>query len=175
MLVCVGVITGVKGVRGLLKVKSFTQHPEDLLAYGPLLTHNGEKSYTLKLAEKPASDLLIVSCENITDRTQAEKLRGTELYLSRNTFPQLDEEEFYYVDLIGLTAIDETETKVGSVIAVQNYGAGVFLELQDSENNILTVPFSHDAVPQVDLPQKTLVVIRRFILDSQDTKQETPE
>ena len=154
--VCLGVITGVHGVRGLVKVKSFTEVPEDVAAYGPLTDEDGERVLTLTVTGR-SKDALLVRFEGVADRDQAQALKGTRLYVARDVLPALDEEQTYYhADLLGLAAEDRDGHPLGRVAAVHNFGAGDILEL-DGEGRRL-VPFTRQAVPVVDLEGGRLVV-----------------
>ncbi len=153
---CLGVITGAHGVRGLVKVKSFTEVPEDVAAYGPLTDEGGARVFTLTVTGR-SKDALLTRVEGVTDRDQAQALRGTRLYVPRDVLPALDEEETYYhADLLGLAAEDPEGRPLGRVAAVHNFGAGDLLEL-DGEGRRL-VPFTREAVPVVDLDGGRLVI-----------------
>ncbi len=154
--VCLGVITGAHGVRGLVRVKSFTEVPEDVAAYGPLSDEDGARVLTLFVTGR-SKDALLARVEGVVDRDQALALKGTRLYVPRDVLPALDEEQtFYHADLLGLAAEDPEGRPLGRVVAVHNFGAGDILEL-DGEGRRL-VPFTRQAVPVVDLDGGRLVV-----------------
>ncbi len=154
--VCLGVITGAHGVRGLVRVKSFTEVPEDVAAYGPLSDEDGARVLTLFVTGR-SKDALLARVEGVVDRDQALALKGTRLYVPRDVLPALDEEQtFYHADLLGLAAEDPEGRPLGRVVAVHNFGAGDILEL-DGEGPRL-VPFTRQAVPVVDLEGGRLVV-----------------
>lgn len=102
-LVCVGVITTVHGVRGNVKVKSFTRNAADFAGFGTLCDASGRRSFDVKIVGE-SKGIFLVQIDGITDRTAAEALRGTELYVARDKLPETAENEFYYADLIGMTA-----------------------------------------------------------------------
>ena len=155
-MILVAVISGAHGIRGALKIKTFTETPENILNYNPLKDNKGHP-YILKLLRGGTPDRLIVSMEGVDNRNQAEQLRGTKLYIDRAQLPALEEEEFYYADLVGLPVQDIEGHQVGKIQAVNNFGAGDFLEISiDVFNNDLqvdprgyTIPFTKEAVPQV--------------------------
>jgi len=154
--VCLGVITGAHGVRGLVRVKSFTEVPEDVAAYGPVTDEDGARAFTLSVTGH-SKHALLARVEGVADRDQAQALKGTRLYVARDAMPALDEEETYYhADLLGLAAEDRDGCPLGRVAAVHNFGAGDILEL-DGEGRRL-VPFTRKAVPVVDLKGGRLVV-----------------
>ena len=130
--VCVGVITGAHGVRGAVRLKSFTAEPEDVAGYGPLEDERGERRFALRIVGS-AKGVLIAAISGIDDRDRAEALRGLRLYLPRSALPPTDEEEYYHADLIGLDAALADGTPIGTVRAVHDFGAGDTLEIERAE------------------------------------------
>src|SRR4051812_31080869 len=132
--VCVGVITGAHGVRGAVRLKSFTAEPEDVAGYGPLEDERGERRFVLRLVNSArggsAKGVLVAAISGIDDRDRAEALRGLRLYLPRSALPPTGEEEYYHADLIGLVVALPDGTAVGTVRAVHDFGAGDTLEIQ---------------------------------------------
>ena len=158
---CVGKIVGVHGVRGLVRIKSFTERPEDLVAYGPLGDKAGKRAFEITLKGR-AKGVLLAALAGVGDRDQAKALQGTELYVERSALPALAEaeDEFYQADLIGLAAEDSAGRPLGRVRAVHNFGAGDLIELAGAgvPGGSLMVPFTRAAVPTVDLATGRLVV-----------------
>ena len=158
--ICVGIMVGAHGVRGLVKVKTFTEDPADVAAYGPVGDKSGKRRWTLQVTG-PApgkSDVVLVRVEGVTDRDAAQALHGTELYVERSALPALAEEEtFYHADLIGLRVEDRDGRALGSVTAVENYGAGDLLEVEAPDGKSLLLAFTKAAVPLVDLAGGRLV------------------
>lgn len=155
--VTLGVIVGVHGVRGLVRVKSFTEVPEDIAAYGALKDGAG-KSYELEVTGR-AKGVLLVRIAGIRDRNAAEALKGTELLIDRDRLPDADADEFYHADLIGLRADQVGGEQLGTVVSVQNFGAGDLLEIRlpDSRKTVL-LPFDETSVPEIDLAGGRLLV-----------------
>lgn len=143
------VIGAPHGVSGALRVKTFTGDPTALGDYGPLFTADGR---SLTVAElRPDKTVVIVRFAEVADRTAAEALNGTALFVDRSALPaDLEEDEFYHADLIGLPAVDETGAEAGTVLAVHDFGAGEMLELRMRGGSVM-VPFTREAVPEVDL------------------------
>ena len=140
------------GVRGLLRVRSFTAEPEGLTAYGPLTDATGERRFHLELL---APDLARI--DGVNDRDAAARLTGTKLFVPRSALPAPeDPEEYYLSDLEGLDAITADGRPLGRVLAVEDHGAGAFLVLQGPPERM--VPFTKEAVPVVDIGQRRLVV-----------------
>lgn len=155
--VCLGVVVAVHGVRGLVKVKPFTETPEALTAYGPLGDAAGVRSWqaTLKGLQK-GNALLALS--GVTTREDAEALKGLELYVPRDRLPAPDEEVFYHDDLLGLAVEDGEGQSLGQVLSVQNYGAGDLLEVGEPGARSRFIPFTRAVVPTVDIDAGRLVV-----------------
>lgn len=158
--ILLGVIGRPHGVRGLVRVTSHTADPADLTAYGPLTDAQGRRFVLRWRGEGLAeiSEVVGDSEVKITDRTAAEKLTNTRLYIDRAQLPESQEDEFYLTDLVGLTAFDATGTQLGRVTAVHDYGAGASLEIERESAAPLLVPFTHACVPDIDLPAGRLTV-----------------
>jgi len=155
--ICVGAIAGAHGVKGLVKIKSFTEEPDGVAAYGPLSDEAGEREFTLALTGR-AKGLIIARIDGVEDRNAAEALRGTRLYVERAALPPTAEEAYYHTDLIGLEAVGMDGAPVGEVKALYNYGAGDLIEIQRRDKDLLLLPFTKAAVPEVDLEGGRLVV-----------------
>jgi 16S rRNA processing protein RimM len=159
--VCLGVITGARGLRGDVWVKPFTADPASLDAYGSLTDAAGERTFHLRVLD-PAGDRVLARIEGIADRTAAERLKGTELYVARTALPPAGDDEFYHADLVGLVARivapDGTVRDEGRVRAVHDFGGGSVLEVEAPMLGGLLVPFTRAAVPDVDLAAGRLVI-----------------
>lgn len=166
----VGTIVGVHGVRGCVKIKSFTADPQDLTRYGLMTDAMGNQTFTLehKHANK---DVLVMAIEGITTREAAEALKGMQLYVSRDVLPEPDADEFYHADLIDLEVIDQKGHFLGRVREVHDFGAGDFLVIYDREGGKeYTISFTKEAVPTVSIQEGRLVVNADFLIDAQDSK-----
>ena len=156
--ICVGAIAGAHGVRGEVRIKPFTETPDAVAAYGDVHTEDG--SCVFKITRfRIAKGMVIAALDGVKNRNQAEELKGTRLYVSRENLPVPDEDEFYHTDLIGLSAELDDGSNFGEVIAVHDFGAGDILEIRraDGEANLL-LPFTVDAVPRVDLAKHTVFI-----------------
>jgi 16S rRNA processing protein RimM len=157
--VCVGQIVGAHGVRGLVRLKSFTEDPAAVATYGPVEDEAGQRRWRLRLQSR-AGECWLAQIEGIADRSAAEALRGCRLYVDRSQLPEPDEEEFYHADLIGMSAEQAGDRQVlGVVTAVGDFGGGIFLELRlvGEERNV-GVPFTRAVVPEVDVKGRRLVI-----------------
>jgi 16S rRNA processing protein RimM len=154
---CVGVITGAQGVRGAVRVKSFTAVPEDVAAYGPVADEAGQHEFALRPVGR-AKGVVIATIAGVADRDAAERLKGVRLYVARDKLPAPGEEEYYHADLIGLAAVLRDGAPLGRVRAVHEYGAGVSLEVVRESGATVMVPFTRAAVPEIDLAVGKLVI-----------------
>jgi 16S rRNA processing protein RimM len=154
--VLLGVIGRPHGLRGLVRVQSFTADPAAIAAYGPLSDEAGQRSF--RLAVVSPGEMPLVRIDGVTDRDAAARLTGTRLYVERDALPPAGEDEYYLADLVGCTAVDSAGETVGAVAAVHDHGAGAFLEIARERGPALLVPFSRVAVPVIDLAARRLVV-----------------
>jgi 16S rRNA processing protein RimM len=161
--ILVGRFGAPHGVRGELRLQSFTQDPAAIATYGPL---SGGKAgtalqlFTIKSLRAVKDNLFVVRVAGVEDRNAAEALTNVELFISREALPPPDENEFYLADLIGLAVVDEAGAIVGSVVAVPNYGAGDILEIAPAgggEN--LLMPFTKAVVPVIDFTARRVTVV----------------
>jgi len=151
--VCVGAIVGAHGVRGQVRVKSFTADPADVAAYGPVESEDGTRRFKLKVTGE-AKGLIIAKLEGVDDRDAAEALRGMQLFVPRGRLPETEEDEFLYSDLVGLRAEAEDGSVLGTVRGVADFGAGEVLDI-----GTFMVPFTKAAVPVVDIAGGRIVVV----------------
>lgn len=158
--VCLGAFAGAHGVNGDAKIKTFTEKPENIAAYGPVETEDGKRTFTFNIAKVLKGGLVIVRAPEIASREDAESLKGVRLYVDRNALPEPDEDEFYLDDLVGLTALGETGAPMGFVKAVYNFGAGDVIELSDipGVKGVKLIPFTRRAVPGVDIEGGKILV-----------------
>src|SRR5207253_1292409 len=126
--VLAGVITAAHGIKGEVKLKSFTADPKAIAAYGPLIASTGERFEIARL--KPQKDGFIATLKGIADRNKAETLKGVELFVPRRQLPVPDDDEVYVHDLIGVTVMDLSGAQFGTVVAVPNFGAGDLIEIR---------------------------------------------
>lgn len=156
-LICVAAISGAFGVKGEVKVKSFTQEPEGCLSYGPLLSEDGAVVLTPESA-RPVKGGFAVYAEEVNTREEAEALKSTKLYVARESMPEPDEDEFYYTDLVGLQVKTTDGKLAGNIVAVHDYGAGDMLEIKPKEGASYFHPFTKVATPKVDIKAGRVIV-----------------
>ena len=173
--ILLGVIGRAHGVRGLVRVTSHTADPADMTAYGPLTDAKGRQFILRWRGEGIAEVTEVVNGAEVkvTDRAEAEKLTNTRLFVDRDRLPPPEEEDEYYLaDLIGLTAVDAAGTELGRVAIVHDYGAGPSLEVERSSGPPLIVPFTHAAVPDVDLARGRVTIAPPDVIEAQSDKNE---
>jgi 16S rRNA processing protein RimM len=146
------VIGAPHGIKGELRVKTYTGDPEALGDYGPLYTLDGRSFEILSI--RPAGNMAVVRFAEVKDRNAAEALTGTELFIERSMLPEPEEDdEFYHADLMGLAVRDETGATLGKVLAVQNFGGGDILDLMIGGRKGVLIPFTQAAVPEVTIAE----------------------
>ncbi len=156
-LVCVGAIGGAHGVRGEVRVRSFTLYPEDVFAYGPLLNETGSVMLTAKTA-RPSKNHFVVDAEETKTREEWEALKGEKLYVHRDMLPEPEDDEFYYDDLLGLTVTHMDGRALGKVKSVQNFGADDLLEVVAPDNRTAYfLPFTKAVISVIRLAEKELL------------------
>ncbi len=156
-LILVGAIMGAHGLKGEVKVKVFADSFKD---YSVFYNETEEKTYVSKGARGFKGDEAILLLEGIVDRTQAERLKGTKLFVERDQLATVEEEDVYYVaDLIGYTLTLETGELLGIVTDVHNYGASDILEFEGGR-----VPFHKEAAPSVDKENQNITVVSSFVI-----------
>lgn len=165
-LILLGEIGSAHGIKGEVSIRTFTEDPADIAAYGPLSDKAGKR--TFKIAGlRVSAKAVIARLQGVDDRTAAEKLRNTGLYVKRSQLPELEPGAYYYEDLAGLAAVDPDGSVLGTVVGVVNYGAGDLVEIsRPGERETILVPFTKEAVPAVDIETgRVTVVLPKFADD----------
>ncbi len=156
--ICLGQIGAAHGVRGEVRLHSFTADPQAIAGYGSLETDDGRIFEIESL--RPAKNHLVARLAGITSRSAAEQLTNIKLYVPRERLPApVEADEFYHADLIGLAVVDRAGEKLGTVVAIHNFGAGDLIEVRQAEGEpTQLLPFDEATVPEVDLAAGRLVV-----------------
>jgi 16S rRNA processing protein RimM len=155
--ICVARIGAAHGVRGAVKLWTFTEDPFAVKDYGPLSTKDGARQFEIASARE-AKDHLVATFKDVTTRDEAERLNGIELYISREKLPATDGDEYYHADLIGLDAVTTLNEPLGRVIAIHNFGAGDIIEIAPPSGTTILLPFSNAVVPTVDIAGGRVVI-----------------
>jgi 16S rRNA processing protein RimM len=148
--ICVARIGAAHGVRGDVKLWTFTEDPLAVTRYGPLSSKDGARQFEVTQA-RDAKGFLVATLKGVASRDEAERLNGIELYVARDRLPETDAGEYYHADLIGLAAVTTTGKPLGRVVAVHNFGAGDILEIAPASGPTILLPFSNAVVPTVDI------------------------
>jgi 16S rRNA processing protein RimM len=152
--VCVGAIAGAQGINGAVRIKPFTDAPEDVAAYGAVVNEAGDRQFDLDIREVRGG-LVIARLDGVSDRNAAEALKGLRLYVARDALPAPDEDEFYHADLLGLRVVmaeGATDDDVGTVRAIIPAGSTEVLEIDRGPGEqTLLVPFTKAAVPEINI------------------------
>jgi 16S rRNA processing protein RimM len=158
-MVALGRIGAAQGLRGEVRIATFTEAPENIAAYGPLTGGNG-RMFRITALRPLKGAVVVARLEGVADRNTAEALAGIELSVARACMPPADDGEWYYGDLIGLRAVAPDGAELGEIIAVLNHGAGDLLEVRvgDAAQTLL-VSFTEAAVPTVDVAAGCVVVV----------------
>jgi 16S rRNA processing protein RimM len=151
--VLLGVVAAPHGVRGLVRIKSFTEDPMKVAAYGPLSDETGKKEYRVEVLSA-ARGAVLARIDGVADRTAAEGLRGLRLYVPRSALPEAGAKEWYEADLIGLSAIGRDGRDWGKVVAFHDFGAGSVMEVSGGA----MLPFTDEAVPEIDVEGGKVVI-----------------
>lgn len=149
--VLLGTIATAHGIRGEVVLRTYTGDPEAIATYGPLSDEAGRRTFKIKSARATPKGV-IARIDGISDRNAAEALRGIDLYVARARLPKPADKEYYYADLIGLSARDEAGVEIGWIVNVVNFGAGDLLEIRFNDTKQTDyVPFTDGCVPNVDV------------------------
>ena len=155
--ICVARIGAAHGVRGAVKLWTFTEDPFAVTRYGPLSTKDGARQFEVTQARE-SKDHLVATFKGVTTRNEAERLNGIELSVAREKLPATQDDEYYHADLIGLAAVTSTNEPLGEVIAIHNFGAGDIIEIAPPTGATIMLPFSNAVVPTVDLAAGRVVI-----------------
>jgi 16S rRNA processing protein RimM len=158
-LILVGRVAGAFGVKGDVRVTTYTAEPLALLGYRDLKREDGSPALTLT-GGRAAKGGIIVRAKEVESREEAEALRGLKLYIPRDVLPEPEEDEFYVTDLIGLSVETTQGEPLGRIKAVQDFGAGDLLEVQPAEGASWWLPFTREAVPEVRLAEGKVIAVR---------------
>jgi 16S rRNA processing protein RimM len=155
--VLLAAVIGAQGLKGEVKVKTFTATPNALSRYDALHTKDGRK--LVITAFRPAKQgEAVIAFEDVRDRVAAEALKGTQLFVERAALPEPDEDEFYHADLIGLEARDSEGRTLGKVIALHNFGASDVIELERADGDSVHLAFTRETVPVINIADGYIIV-----------------
>jgi 16S rRNA processing protein RimM len=155
--ICVARIGAPHGVRGAVKLWTFTGDPLAVERYGPLMTKDGARQFEIE-SVREAGDHLVATFKGVATRNDVEKLNGVELYVPREKLPATDDDEYYHADLIGLAAVNAADEPLGRVVGIHNFGAGDIIEIAPPKGATMLLPFTNAVVPTVDIEGGRVVI-----------------
>jgi 16S rRNA processing protein RimM len=165
--ICIARIGAAHGVRGAVRLWTFTADPLAVKRYGPLATKDGARTFEVTHVRE-AKDHLVATLKGVATREDAERLNGLELYVAREKLPATDEDEYYHADLIGLAAVTPANEPIGRVTAIHNFGAGDIIEIAPPHGATMLLPFTNAVVPSVDLAGGRVVIELPGEIDGDD-------
>lgn len=156
--VCVAQIGAPHGIRGEVRLRSFTAVPDAVKRYGPLETEDGKRTFEIG-SLRPQKDMFVARLKGVDDRNAAEALTNLRLYVPRERLGEADEDEFFHADLIGLPVFDRAGAALGTIAAVENFGAGDLIEIAPAGGGVsFYLPFTKRVVPDIDIASGRIVV-----------------
>lgn len=158
-LICLAKIVAAHGIKGEVKLKSWTSTPQGVCAYGKLFSKDGLRTFSCRMTGL-SKGLVLVKIEGVNTRNDAEALVGTELYVPREVMPKLKENTFYQADLIGLKVLKRPELKhIGQIVGVYNFGAGDILEIKyTNASETQMIPFQDTYVHEINIKKGYIAV-----------------
>jgi len=153
-------IGAAHGVRGEVKLWSFTQDPLAVADYGPLETEDGARRFEIETL-RAAKDHLVARIAGIDDRDAASGLRNLDLFVPRDRLPPIEEEDtFYHADLVGMAAVTPEGVPLGAVTAIHNFGAGDLIEIATTAGGEpMLLPFTETVVPKIDTALRQITIV----------------
>ncbi len=158
--VLVGRFGAPQGVRGEIRIKSYTADPLGVGGYGPLSDETGARTFEIERLRPLKEDMVVAKVKGLADRDAAGALTGVSLFVAREKLPAPDEDEFYIADLVGLAAVSPEGDPIGVVKNVLNFGAGDILEIAPATGDTLMLPFTKEVAPSIDFAGGKIVVVR---------------
>ncbi|AHX04927.1 ribosome maturation factor RimM [Ehrlichia japonica] len=156
-LICLGIITSSHGINGHVKIRTFTEKPENFTSYGTLT--DGTNTYKIRIISVISQNIIIAKIKGIISRNDADLLRSKKLFIEKNKLPNLTNDEFYHNDLIGLSVILENNNVYGNIKKVHNFGSCDIIEicLSDSKKSTM-LPFTKDIFPYISVKEKYIII-----------------
>ncbi len=160
-MICVGFVRAPHGIKGMVAIRAHSGDPDSLFAYDCLFDKKGKQKFKLTLSHQKKDDF-IVKIDGIETRNDAEAAKGLEFYIPTNQLPNLEEEEFYHKDLIGLTVLDEIGAARGTIRGIYDFGSGdtldILFDIPDGKKRSEMVLFTKEYVPTIDIKGGTVTV-----------------
>jgi 16S rRNA processing protein RimM len=149
--ILVGIILGAHGIKGDVRLKSLTDNPEDIKTYGELMTDTPQLLIKIQTLKPKADDVFLARLQGVTDRTAAEHLKGTKLYIESSQLKETASDEYYAADLVGLSVKDSQGNVIGTVLALYNFDAGDLVEIRLADKSTVMIPFNQESCPEINV------------------------
>lgn len=162
-IVCIGLISKPIGIKGQVKVMSYTESPDSLFKYQNLFLHDNT-SIIFTNYKLIANNIFIASIHGVNNRNSSEQYRLKEIYINKKDLPELNNNEYYYNDLINMKVLDINNNILGKVKSILNYGAGDFLEITLGNNKEATISFNKETILNIDLNNYTIIINTKYLL-----------
>ena len=173
--ICVGAFAGAHGIRGTVRLKSFTQDPLEFFNFETVYTEEEEREFHFLRGSPKGDGFYISQVREITTREDAESLKNQRLYVKKSQLPSVQENEFYHKDLIGLDVYLEDDQKIGDVVSVHNFGANDIITVKrEGDLESVMLPFTHEMFPRISLEHRTLTVQKDLWKSYQKIAEEKP-
>lgn len=161
--ICIGIISKPIGIKGQVKVISYTESPESLFKYNNIFLQDKTK-IRFNNYKSILDNTFVAFIDGINDRNTSEKYRLQNIYISRNELPKLNNNEYYYSDLLSSKVFDSNNKLLGIVKSILNYGAGDFLEIILINNKEATISFNKDSILDINSKKKHIIINRKYLL-----------
>ena len=155
-LIKIGSFVGVHGINGEVKLKSFTEIPENIFSFKEIFTESSENPIKLKFIRK-FKQIFICKIENVETRNDAENFRGLKLFVSRESLPNLAHDEFYHSDLLGFEVYNLNRENFGKVISLEDFGAGLLAEVKKNKKTFY-LPMGKSFLKEIDYKAKQIIL-----------------
>ena len=155
-LIEIGCFVGVHGIKGEVKLKSFTEIPENIFSFNEIFTQSSENPIKLKLIRK-LKQIFVCKIENVETRTDAEHFKGLKLFISRKSLPILSDKEFYHSDLLNFAVYNLNKESFGNVISLEDFGAGLLVEV-NKNNKTFYLPMGKNFLKKIDYKDKQIIL-----------------
>ena len=155
-LIEIGCFVGVHGIKGEVKLKSFTEIPENIFSFNEIFTESSENPIKLKFIRK-LKQIFVCKIENVETRTDAENFKGLKLFISRKSLPKLTNNEFYHSDLLNFKVYNLNKESFGKVISLEDFGAGLLVEVKKN-NKTFYLPMGKTFLKKIDYKDKQIIL-----------------
>ena len=152
----IGSFVGVHGIKGEVKLKSFTEIPENIFSFKEIFIESSKNPIKLKFIRK-VKQIFICKIENIETRSEAENFKGLKLFISREILPKLTDEEFYHSDLLNFEVYNLNKESFGKVISLEDFGAGLLVEVKKN-NKTFYLPMGKNFLKKIDYKDKQIIL-----------------